>query len=230
MKDLLVVLFFSIFTISACSQPKADKIHKHNHEVVSINEYLKNQEKDYSNLSVATFAGGCFWCTEAAFDRINGVVDVISGYSGGHKDHPTYYEVGDGDTGHTEAIQVFFDAKVVSFETLLQVLFVAHDPTQVDRQGPDVGPEYRSAIYYHNDAQKAAIENFFRLIKEAGTLGAPIATEVGPYKEFWVAEDYHQDYYEYHPENPYVQRISKPKVEKVKKVFKDILKPEYQKK
>ncbi len=182
-----------------------------------------------SNLETATIGGGCFWCTEAAFDRINGVVDVISGYAGGEVEHPTYQQIGGGMTGHTESIQIYYNPAIIDFQKLLEVFVVAHDPTQVNRQGPDVGPQYRSAIFYHNASQKEQTEQYFKQLKAEGRFTKPIATEVAEYTEFWVAEEYHQNYYEHHPENPYVQRISRPKVEKVKKYFKDILKKKYMK-
>ncbi len=196
-----------------------------NKGVVPIDEYIDG--KGYEKYDVATFAGGCFWCTEAAFERIKGVVDVISGYSGGTKEYPSYELIGTGTTRHAEAIMIYYNPNKVDFNTLLEVFFVAHDPTQVDRQGPDVGPQYRSAIFYHNEAQKAAVEAFFATVREENRLDEEIATELSPYTQFWVAESYHQDYYEIHPGNPNVRSISRPKVEKVKKKFASILKDEY---
>ncbi len=237
MKNSILILFILSMTFSACSQkqtkkssniePTADAIAKKKSrtDVRKINEYLEG--KDYSNYKVATFAGGCFWCTEAAFERINGVVDVISGYTGGKEQYPTYEEVGREMTTHTEGIQIYYDEKVVSFETLLDVLFVAHDPTTLNRQGPDRGPQYRSGIYYHNETQKEAIDNTIARLTEQKVFRNPIVTEIAPYEEFWTAEKYHQDYYELNPQNPYVAKVSRPKVEKVKKVFKDILKAKY---
>lgn len=228
-KLLFTFLTISLFVLSACSQSKpvngtATKTNK-NTDVVPIAEYI--QDKDYSGYQVATFAGGCFWCTEASFERIKGVKDVISGYSGGKTEYPTYTEVGTGATGHAEAIQVFYDPKEVNFATLLRVFFVAHDPTTLNRQGPDVGTEYRSAVYYHNEEQRIRTEEYIDELNQSGTFANPIVTEVAPYKEFWVAEAYHQDYYAQHPENRYVQNVSRPKVEKVEKTFKNILKDEY---
>lgn len=194
-------------------------------DVVPIGIYEKG--KGYEKLEVATFAGGCFWCTEASFERINGVVDVVSGYSGGEEQYPTYEEVGYEKTGHAEAIQIYYDPEKVKYNTLLEVLFIAHDPTQLNRQGPDVGPQYRSAIFYHNDDQKKAAEATIKRLDESGLFKKPIVTQVAAYKEFWVAEKYHQDYYEHHPDNPYVANVSRPKVEKVEKVFAAILKEQY---
>ncbi|MFT4762838.1 MAG: peptide-methionine (S)-S-oxide reductase [Paraglaciecola sp.] len=234
MRQLVIVLAIFSMTTMACSQSSktknsADKmsyiVGDADRGTQEITKYIK--DKGYERYSVATFAGGCFWCTEAALDRIEGVVDVISGYAGGVTKHPTYEQTGTGRTGHTESIQLYFDSEVVSYEVLLAVLFVSHNPTQANGQGNDIGPEYRSAIFYHNDEQKAAIYKAIKTLNETGGMGKPIATEVAPYKEFWVAEEYHQNYYELHPENSYVRNVSKPKVEKVKKVFKDILKENY---
>lgn len=195
-------------------------------DVPAIADYIAGKNLD--NYAVATFAGGCFWCTEASFERIEGVKEVISGYSGGEISNPAYRLVASGGTKHAEAIQIYYDDKVVSFETLLKVFYVAHDGTQVNRQGPDRGPQYRSEIYYHNEAQKTASENYIKELENSGNYGS-IATLVNAYKEFWVAETYHQDYYPSHQDNPYIANVSKPKVEKVEKVFKDILKAEYKK-
>ena len=196
--------------------------------VQRIGDYI--DEKEYAGYGMATFAGGCFWCTEAAFERIEGVVDVISGYSGGEEEYPSYEEVGSGMTSHAECIRIYFDTSVVSYETLLAVFFVAHDPTQLNRQGPDVGKQYRSAIYFHDENQRQLAQQATDRLNKSGNLAAPAVTELSPAGEFWTAEAYHQDYYPQHPENPYVQRVSKPKVEKVEKMFNDILKPEYKKK
>jgi methionine-S-sulfoxide reductase len=192
--------------------------------VLPIDEYVKG--KGYEKYERAVFAGGCFWCTEASFDQIEGVVDVISGYSGGEKAYPSYEEVSSGRTDHAEAIIIFYDPEQVTYETLLDVFFVAHDPTQLNRQGPDVGPQYRSAIFYTDQDQKEIAEMVINSLREEGKFDKPIVTELSSYQEFWVAEGYHQDYYEENPGNRYIQAVSKPKVEKVKKEFKDILKPE----
>ncbi|MEN0007072.1 MAG: peptide-methionine (S)-S-oxide reductase MsrA [Bacteroidota bacterium] len=198
-------------------------------KVFAIATYLQENDKDYSKYAVATFAGGCFWCTEAAFERIEGVVDVLSGYSGGQKKNPTYREVASGMTSHAEAIQIYYDPNVVTFNTLLEVFFVAHDPTQLNRQGPDKGPQYRSEIFYHGEEQKAAVDAFIQKKQASKAFDQPIVTLVNAYKEFWVAEAYHQNYYELNPYQPYVRGVSRPKVEKVKKTFASILKEKYRK-
>ena len=225
LKQLMIfTLLFSVTTVG-CGQQEVKTAKSKKKGTKSIAEYIKKDK--YENYEVATFAGGCFWCTEAAFERIEGVKDVISGYSGGHIERPTYREVGGGNTGHAEAIMIYYDPEVVSFQTLLDVFFVAHDPTTLDRQGPDVGEAYRSAIFYHNDTQKELAEKTIKKIDDSGKLSRPIVTEVTRYEEFWVAEEYHQNYYELNPNQPYVNGVSRPKVEKVKKEFADILKDEY---
>jgi peptide-methionine (S)-S-oxide reductase len=228
MKKSFLFFFLSLnFIIQGCSQQQGSalKTKSAKEEVPAIADYIKG--KKLGKYSVATFAGGCFWCTEAAFERIKGVKEVISGYSGGEIKHPSYRQVASGSTKHAEAIQIYYDDKVVSFETLLKVFYVAHDGTQVNRQGPDVGPQYRSEIFYHDEAQKAASEKYIKELNASGQYNRPIATLISSYKEFWVAEAYHQDYYPHNQSNPYVAQVSKPKVKKVEKVFKDILKKEY---
>ena len=201
---------------------KKEAAKQKNTDVQPIEEYVAG--KGYEQYAQATFAGGCFWCTEASFEQIAGVVDVISGYCGGTEEYPTYEEVGYEKTHHAESIMIYYDPEKINYETLLHIFFTAHDPTQLNRQGPDVGPQYRSAIFYHNEEQKAEAEAVIAELGQSGKYGSKIVTELSPYKQFWTAEAYHQDYYVHHPENPYVQRISKPKVEKVKKAFSDILK------
>lgn len=180
-------------------------------------------------LEVATFAGGCFWCTEAVFERVEGVKHVISGYSGGERANPTYREVSAGRTAHAESIQVYYDADVVNFETLLDVFFKgAHDPTQVNRQGPDVGPQYRSVAFYRTENEKKAIQSKIEELEES-EFDEPIATQVVPFDVFYPAEKYHQDYYPANQGNGYIQQVSKPKVEKFEKNFTYLLKNKYKK-
>ncbi len=176
------------------------------------------------NLETATFAGGCFWCTEAVFERVIGVKDVVSGYTGGQKPNPTYKEVSYGRTEHAEGIQVFYDPQEISYEELVEIFFATHDPTTPNRQGPDIGKQYRSAVYYHNEKQKEIIEHHIAKLTEAKVYSDPIVTQIEAYKTFYLAEDYHQDYYKKHPSHPYILAVAKPKVEKFKKKFKNKLK------
>jgi len=223
-------LVFPLLLLMACSKNDAtgqsNKAQQEEHGVEAISDYIKG--RNVANYEVATLAGGCFWCTEAALDRIKGVVEVFSGYAGGEKEYPTYSEVSNKLTKHAESIQVYYDPEVVTYEQLLKVFFVAHDPTQLNRQGNDIGPQYRSAIFYHDQEQKQMAEKVMAELEKSGKFSKPIVTELNPYEEFWVAEGYHQNYYELNPGNPYVRNVSQPKVEKVMKTFKDWLKPEFQ--
>lgn len=180
-------------------------------------------------MEVATFAGGCFWCTEAVFERVNGVSSVVSGYSGGKEKNPTYYQVGSGRTGHAEAIQIIYDPKVVSYEILLEIFFATHDPTTLNRQGPDEGPQYRSAVFYHNDAQKEALAKYVEKLRASGKFSNEIVTQQVPYLNFYKAEGYHQDYYELNPNQGYIVQVTKPKVNKFLKHFPQYLKEKYKK-
>ncbi len=184
---------------------------------------------DIEGLSIATFAGGCFWCTEAVFERVEGVKYVVSGYAGGDEMNPTYGDVGSGRTTHAESIQIYYDAKAVDYETLLNVFFIgAHDPTQVNRQGNDVGPQYRSVAFYRSQSEKEEITKKIKELESLNENSEPFATEVVPLEKFYPAEKYHQDYYPHNPNNSYVQNVTRPKVEKFEKHFSNILKPEYQ--
>ncbi|WP_437186575.1 peptide-methionine (S)-S-oxide reductase MsrA [Planctomicrobium sp. SH668] len=175
-------------------------------------------------LQHATFGGGCFWCTEAVFKSLRGVKNVESGYTGGHTVSPTYRQVCTGDTGHAEVIQVTYDPTRISYETLLEVFFATHDPTTLNRQGNDVGTQYRSVIFPHNLRQREIAENSIRSLTEAKVFNSPIVTTIEPQSEFYPAEDYHKDYFALHGEEPYCQMVVQPKVEKFRKKFKDDLK------
>jgi len=174
----------------------------------------------------ATLAGGCFWCLEAVFDELKGVESVESGYTGGHVPSPGYRAVCTGMTGHAEAVQISFDPQVVSYEDILRVFFAIHDPTTLNRQGADVGTQYRSAIFCHTPEQKAAAEKIAAEIDAAGIWGRPIVTEISPIEKFYVAEDYHQEYFANNPYQPYCMAIVAPKVLKFRKHFVDMLKKE----
>ena len=172
----------------------------------------------------ATLAGGCFWCLEAVFDSLAGVQDVVSGYSGGHKPNPTYQEVCNGSTGHAEVVQIRFDPEVLSYDDLLDVFFTIHDPTQLNRQGNDVGTQYRSAVYCHDAAQKASAEAVIARLTAEHAWPGRIVTEVTPFERFWPAENYHQGYFAQHPNQPYCAAVVGPKVAKFRKKYADRLK------
>ena len=172
----------------------------------------------------ATLAGGCFWCLEAIFDDLVGVNQVDSGYSGGHSKSPTYKQVCTGETGHTEVVQIVFDPEIISFEDLLRVFFSIHNPTTLNRQGNDIGTQYRSAIYYHSPEQRAAAEQIIQEITAAAIWEDPIVTEVTQFDDFFIAEDYHQEYFANNPNQPYCQAVVAPKVAKFRKNYFDRLK------
>lgn len=175
-------------------------------------------------LEKATLGGGCFWCTEAVYLELKGVVDVKPGYSGGHVKNPTYKEVCTEATGHAEVVQITFDPEVVSFSEILEVFFATHDPTTLNRQGNDAGTQYRSAIFYHSEEQKQTAGKVIDLLEKEKAYNKPIVTEVTPFDSFYVAEDYHINYFERNKNQPYCQYVVAPKVEKFRKVFKNKLK------
>ena len=175
-------------------------------------------------IEVATFAGGCFWCTEAVFLELEGVHRVISGYIGGKMANPSYREVCNGDTGHAEAIQITFDSEKVSFGELLEIFFATHDPTTLNRQGNDVGTQYRSEIFYHNEKQQNTAVNYINLMTHENTFGKPIVTKISEVTKFYEAEEIHQNYYNGNKSQGYCSYIITPKIEKLKKVYKDKLK------
>ncbi len=182
---------------------------------------VSNEFGDYSK---AYFASGCFWCVEEIFESVKGVVEVISGYAGGKKENADYGRVSAGKTKHAEAVEVIYDPEIISYHTLLQVFFGSHDPTTKNRQGPDHGTQYRSAIFYQNEIELNNIQSYIQELKENKTFNGPITTEVSPYEAFYPAEDYHQDYVRNHPDNGYVRNVSIPRFEKFKKQFPELLK------
>lgn len=176
------------------------------------------------NLEKATLGGGCFWCTEAVYLELKGVIDVKPGYSGGDVKNPSYKEVCTGTTGHAEVVQITFDPEVVSYSDILEVFFMTHDPTTLNRQGNDVGTQYRSVIFYHNEQQKVVAEKVIKLFRDEQVYDKQIVTEVAPFDTFYVAEDYHLNYYNRNKSQGYCQYIITPKLEKFRKIFKDQLK------
>jgi len=177
-----------------------------------------------SSVDTATFGAGCFWCVEASFESLKGVVSATSGYSGGGIKNPSYKEVCTGRTGHAEVVQVVYDPTVISFKDLLEAFFTVHDPTQLNRQGNDVGTQYRSAVFYHNEEQRELATKAIAKLNAAKAFPKPIVTEVSAFSTFYSAEDYHQQYYENNPDQPYCAMVVQPKLEKFKKVFKEKLK------
>lgn len=208
------VMLIALLLLSSCSNEAGDN-NKKIEDNMSVNS---------DSVKTATFGAGCFWCVEAVFQELKGVHSVISGYSGGQVDNPTYKEVCEGTTGHAEVCQITYDPQVISFEELLEVFWKTHDPTTLNRQGNDVGTQYRSVIYYHDDVQKNLAEAYKKKLDEAGIWENPIVTEISPAAKFYIAEDYHQNYYNENGKQPYCAFVITPKVEKFRKVFKDKLK------
>ena len=222
MKTIFTASVISLTTLLSCAQ-KSSKTNNLN----SSNDKMTN-ETDHPNsgaTETATFANGCFWCTEAIFEELNGVISATSGYTAGHVKNPTYKEVTSGQTGHAEALQIVYDPKKISFDELLEVFWETHDPTTLNRQGADVGTQYRSGVYYHNQEQKEKAEKYKAELDKSGAFDRPIVTEITAYSKFYEAENYHQQYYENNENtNPYCRVVIRPKLEKFRKVFKDKLK------
>jgi peptide-methionine (S)-S-oxide reductase len=185
---------------------------------------MSDQNKTVEKLEQATFGTGCFWCTEAVFEQLRGVKSVESGYSGGNISNPTYEQVCSGLTGHAEVVQISYDPTVISFAELLEAFWQSHDPTTLNRQGNDVGTQYRSAIFYHNDEQRTQAERFKKKLNDSGAFRSPIVTEITAYEKFYPAEKYHQDYFALNPAQPYCAAVIRPKVDKFKQVFQEKLK------
>jgi len=189
---------------------------------LSLNGFA--QTKKSSNLETITLGGGCYWCVEAVYEDLNGVKSVVSGFSGGTVANPTYEEVCTGETGHAEVVQITYDKTITDINEIFKVFFTVHDPTTLNRQGADVGTQYRSVIFYKNDEQKKAAQSIIAELNKAKVYNSPIVTKVEPFKKFYKAEDYHQNYYANNKNQPYCKMVIQPKIEKFEKVFKDKLK------
>lgn len=215
---LLQITLFAILgftTISCQSKTKSEQ----KHEITA--GLTPNELQQYET---AYFASGCFWCVEAIFESVKGVKEVVSGYSGGKEKNPTYEDVGYGRTTHAEAVEVYYDPKVVSFETLLKVFFGSHDPTTLNRQGPDKGPPYRSIAFYKSDSEKKIITDYISKLEKEKVYSSPIVTEVKPFTVFYDAEDYHQDYEKNNPNNSYILNVSVPRLKRFQAKFPELLK------
>lgn len=212
MKLLRNHAFVYMLLLAACSgtQPNTD-----------MTETNNSTHDPHTSLDTATFGAGCFWCVEAVFQQVKGVHGVASGYMGGSIKNPTYREICSGLTGHAEVCQITYDPTVVTFEELLKVFWLTHDPTTLNRQGNDIGTQYRSAVFYHNAQQQELAQTIKQELDKSGAWNAPIVTEITPASVFYVAEDYHQNYYNQNSEQPYCQFVIKPKLEKFNKVFAD---------
>ncbi|RRO24065.1 peptide-methionine (S)-S-oxide reductase MsrA [Flavobacteriaceae bacterium 14752] len=209
MKYLVFLLLFAPLAI-ACNTDKKNT------------KKVSSEKNTYQNMDTAYLASGCFWCVEAIYEKVKGVKEVVSGYSGGHTKNPTYEASNTGKTGHAEAVKVIYDSKVVSFKTLVDIYFASQNVTQVNGQGPDRGSQYRSIVFYQNDKEKTIIENKIKSLQPQ--YEKPIAAEVKPFEKFWIAEEYHQDYKKKHPKNRYIQNVSNPRFERFKAKMPEVLK------
>ena len=212
----LFLTLFSVISLQTCisSTPPTDRNEP-------IWEPPQSEQKD---LAKAYFAAGCFWCVEAIFESVKGVHEVYSGYAGGETKNPNYNQIGTGRTGHAEAVEVYYDPKVVSFGTLVQVFLGSHDPTTPNRQGPDRGSQYRSIAFYQNSSEREMIQDYIALLEKEGIFSNAIITEVEPLDKFYFAEEYHQDYEKRNPNNPYVRSVSIPRLRKFQKSYPELLK------
>lgn len=224
MKSIWVITLAGLTTLISCAQ--------NNNQDKNMNTAktsAKSEPAFTGKTDTATLGTGCFWCTEAIFEQLDGVISVTSGYSGGHVDNPSYEEVSGHETGHAECVQVVYDPAKISFDELLEVFWQVHDPTTLNRQGADVGPQYRSVIFYHNDEQKQKAEKYKAELDKSGAFDRPIVTTLEPYTKFYTAEAYHQEYYVNNKDrNPYCSIVIRPKLEKFKKVFKNKLKDSHE--
>ncbi len=227
-KYFFAILCLSSLAIYACnsgpkptSEPAENELAQVAVDELEVEKEIQNQD---ANLKTAYFASGCFWCVEAVFQSVKGVKDAISGYAGGDTKNPTYNQVSSGQLKHAEAVKVIYDPLQTDFETLLVVFFGSHDPTTLNRQGPDRGPQYRSIAFYQNETEKESIENYLAKLEKDQVYSAPVVTEVKAFDVFWEAEEYHQEYERLHPENPYVQNVSIPRLKRFQAKYPELLK------
>ena len=213
MKASGILVSIMLFAGLSCGQQKRTE-----------NQITMSTTQEKQGLQLATFGSGCFWCTEAIFQRVDGISKVVSGYTGGKVKNPTYKEVCSGLTGHAEVIQLTYDPKKISFEELLEIFWQTHDPTTLNKQGADVGTQYRSAVFFHTEEQRKLALEFKKKLDESGAFDNPIVTEISPIGEFYAAEDYHQNYYNLNGNAPYCSYVIQPKLDKFKKVFANKLK------
>ncbi len=211
----IIMILFSFPLLSGCALGNGEP---------SPKSKEKSTRAELDQLNRAYFASGCFWCVEAIFESVKGVREVISGYAGGSEANPTYRDVSAGRTGHAETVEVYYDSSVVNFPTLVKVFFGSHDPTTRNRQGPDVGPQYRSIAFYQNGQERKLIEDDIAQLNASGEYRAEIVTEVKLLEKFYPAEDYHQDYEHHHPNNPYIRAVSIPRLNRFKEKFPELLK------
>ena len=217
MKMLKIIMVSAIALFSTSCQSK-------NKDQKPQVDKMAYSDQDLKEYETAYFASGCFWCVEAVFESVKGVKEVVSGYAGGTELNPTYEQVAMGQTSHAEAVQVYYDPKVVSYETLVKVFFGSQDPTTLNRQGPDRGAQYRSVAFYKNEGEKKIIVDYIAKLTKDKVYNNPIVTEVTPFTKFYIAEDYHQDYERKNPNNSYIQGVSVPRLKRFQKKFPELLK------
>lgn len=219
-----LTLFITIAALLGCNTTTKSS----NTELATaeLQKKIELSPAELQQFETAYFASGCFWCVEAIFESVKGVKEVVSGYSGGSEENPTYEQVAYGRTHHAEAVEVYYNPKEISFLALVQVFFGSHDPTSLNRQGPDRGAQYRSIAFYKNEDQKKMIEDYINLLTSEGVYDRPIVTEVSEFEKFWKAEGYHQDFERKNPNNSYVRAVSVPRLNRFKENFKDYLKEE----
>jgi len=215
-KKIIPIGALALVAFFACNA-----VSKSGSDTTTVSEKKMETKNKVNVTDTATFGAGCFWCVETLFAQLKGVDTVLSGYSGGQVKNPSYKEVCNGTTGHAEAVQIAFDSSIIAYTNLLEILFSVHNPTTLNQQGADMGTQYRSAIFYHNQQQKAEAEAYISQLDKSGVFDNKIVTEVTPFSIFYVAEDYHQDYYNQNGDNPYCQMVVRPKVEKFQKNFKE---------
>lgn len=222
---LSILAVVTLISTSCQSKSKSNKSITAAQSKEITRDTKKIEQQDLSTYKTAYFASGCFWCVEAIYESVKGVKEVVSGYSGGTEKNPTYKQVGSGNSSHAEAVKVYYDPKVISFTELVQVFFGSHDPTTLNRQGPDRGRQYRSVAFYKNEKEKKIIEAYIGALNDQNIYdGATITTEVTKFTIFYDAEDYHQDYEKKHPNNSYITNVSIPRLNRFKQNFKDFLK------
>ena len=226
MKNIKTIslILISLITLN-CESKNSKKNSEDTQELQNVSESkitIENQNLD--QYATAYFASGCFWCVEAIFESVKGVHEVVSGYSGGNQPNPNYEKVSSGSTDYAEAVKIYYDPKIISFNDLVIIFFGSHDPTTLNRQGPDAGTQYRSIAFYINDSEKEIIQNYINLLKKEKRFDKPITTEVKKFTKFYPAEDYHQNYESLHPNNSYIQNVSVPRINRFKNKFPNYLK------
>jgi peptide-methionine (S)-S-oxide reductase len=223
MRTMLAPVLIAVTTLLSCAQKSPTSANL----LMDNTTIMDNDPSTSLRTDTATFANGCFWCSEAIFEELDGVLNATSGYSGGQTENPTYKQVCTGETGHAECLQIVYDPAKISFDQLLKAFWETHDPTTLNRQGADVGTQYRSAVFYHNDEQKQKAEKYKVALDKSGAFDNPVVTEVTAFSKFYPAENYHQQYFENNENtNPYCKIVIRPKLDKFRKVFKNKLKHE----